>query len=60
MVMMVLVMIVMIMILIMVLMMMIMMMIMIWQVGALPAGALVEIELVAVSGQLETTYVSEE
>ena len=56
MVMMVLVKIVMIMILIMVL----MMMIMIWQVGALPAGALVEIELVAVSGQLETTYVSEE
>ena len=35
-------------------------MMMIWQVGALPAGALVEIELVAVSGQLETTYVTEE
>ena len=33
---------------------------MIWQVGALPAGALVEIELLAVSGQLETTYVTEE
>ena len=36
------------------------MMVIIWQVGALPAGALVEIELVAVSGQLETTYVTEE
>merc|ERR1711934_272287 len=30
------------------------------QVGALPAKALVEIELVAVSGLLETTYVTEE
>merc|ERR1719150_1671518 len=30
------------------------------QVGSLPAGALVEIELVAVSGQLDTTYVTEE
>ena len=35
-------------------------MMMIWQVGDLPAGALVEIELVAVSGQLETTYVTED
>ena len=41
----------------------IVLMMMIWticQVGALPAEALVEIELVAVSGQLETTYVTEE
>ena len=32
----------------------------IWQVGALPKGALVEVEVVAVSGQLDTTYVTEE
>ena len=37
-----------------------MMILPICQVGALPAKALVEIELVAVSGQLETTYVTEE
>ena len=33
----------------------------VWQVAALPrAGALVEIKAVAVSGPLETTYVTEE